>query len=83
MLFRSFSKVLERFNETLHASYQELRRCHDDVDALWRDQMRATYDRAISDLDTRLGSYLNGESEHFEEFIRLKLIQLDTYLHGH
>lgn len=77
-----FSRELEIFDETLRASYRELHACHDTVDAIWRDDMRRTYDRAIEELDARLGRYFEGESERFEEFIRLKLGQLDGYLHG-
>jgi hypothetical protein len=78
-----FSQELTAFDETLQASYRELRRCHEEIDAIWRDEMRRTYDRVIEDLDARLGAYFGGESERFEEFIRLKLRQLDSYLHGH
>ena len=78
-----FSHELEIFDESLHASYRELKNCHDAVDAVWRDDMRRTYDLAIEELDARLGAYFEGESERFEEFIRLKLRQLDAYLHGH
>jgi hypothetical protein len=80
---RRFSKELELFNEVLQGSYAELSRCHEAVDGLWRDEMRRTYDRAVEDLERRLDAYLSGESERFEEFIRLKLVQLDAFLHGH
>lgn len=77
-----FSRQLESVNETLRSSHRELRERHDAVDGLWRDAARATYDRAMEELDGRVGAYLGGESERFEIFLREKIRQLDAYLQG-
>lgn len=77
-----FGRQLEAFDTALRASHIELRACHDVVDGLWRDEARRTYDRCMAELDTRLADYLGGEAERYEEFIRQKLRQLDSYLHG-
>jgi hypothetical protein len=77
-----FSRELEAFDTVLRASYHELRERHDAVDGVWRDETRRTYDRAMAEIESRLGQYLAGECERYEDFIRQKLRQLETYLHG-
>jgi hypothetical protein len=77
-----FSRQLEAFNQALHASYRELRERHDVIDGLWRDEARRTYDLNMEEIEGRLGQYLAGDSERYEEFIRQKLRQLSAYLHG-
>jgi hypothetical protein len=77
-----FSVQLEAFDATLRASHGELRECHDAIDGLWRDEARRTYDRNIAELNIRLGQYLGGECERYEEFVRQKLRHLHDYLHG-
>lgn len=77
-----FGRQLEIFDAALRASYHELRECHDAVDGLWRDEARRAYDRSMAELESRLSAYLGGECERYEDFIRQKLRQLDSYLHG-
>jgi len=77
-----FGRELEAFDMTLRTSYHELRERHDAVDGIWRDETRRMYDRAMAEIESRLGQYLAGESERYEDFIRQKLRQLDAFLHG-
>lgn len=77
-----FSQQLQSFDATLRASHRELRELHAAVDALWQDEARRTYDRAMGELEARLAQYLGPECAGYEEFIRQKLRELHAYLHG-
>ncbi len=77
-----FSRQLEDFDTNLRASYGELRAHHEAIDALWRDEARRTYDRSMTEIESRLSQYLGGECERYEEFMRQKLRQLESYLNG-
>lgn len=77
-----FGHQLEIFDATLRGSFRELKQCQDAVDGIWQDETRRTYDRFMSELEARLAAYLGPESDRYEEFVRQKLRQLDSYLHG-
>lgn len=77
-----FSRELHHFDDHLRASHAEMRHLHDNIDGLWRDEMRRTYDRAMSDLQRQLDHYAGSRSEQFEQFLERKLAQLRAYLHG-
>lgn len=78
----AFRLELERFNDLLRVSQAELRERHEEIDALWQDNLRRNYDIAIGELERNVSDYDSCRSEMFEEFIQRKLNQLQRYLHG-
>ena len=77
-----FLTELRTFDEVLRVSQHEMGRLHDQIDGLWRDEARRTYDAAMSDLRDALERYATAHSEQYEHFMERKLAQLRFYLHG-
>jgi len=73
---------LRTFDEMLRVSQHEMVRLHDQIDGLWRDEARRTYDAAMSDLRDALDRYAHSHSQQYESFMERKLAELRSYLHG-
>jgi len=79
---REFHAAIQKFQTSLNASLADLRRTHEAVDPLWRDNARKDYDTRYQPLHDRLVRYAEIEGPIFEEFMRDKSRWLDMYLHG-
>lgn len=79
---RNFERELQAFDEHLKTGCSEIRRCHDAIDGVWRDTLRAHYDQLIGEFERNVERYAHGRSEQFETFLRAKLTQLHLYLYG-
>lgn len=79
---RNFERELQSFDERLKTGHAEIKRRHAVIEGLWRDTLRADYDRLIGEFEQNVERYANGRSEQFETFLRTKLMQLHLYLHG-
>jgi len=77
-----FARQLGQFDERLRANRAQLAERHAAIDALWRDSLRAQFDREVEALDTELKHYAETRSERFEAFLNQKIAQLRDYLHG-
>lgn len=77
-----FASALRKFQECIEGSMRDMRRSHDAVDPLWRDNSRREYDSVYSPLEDRLRRYVEHESPVLRGFIEHKAMQIDRYLHG-
>jgi len=78
-----FASALRKFQDSIEGSMRDMRRTHDAVDPLWRDNSRREYDSVYSPLEDRLRRYVEHESPILRNFIESKAMQIDRYLHGH
>lgn len=77
-----FARQLGQFDERLRANRAQLAERHAAIDGIWRDSLRAQYDRELETLDGELRQYADTRSERFEMFLQQKIAQLRDYLHG-
>lgn len=78
-----FYRELEGFNQQLRASMQEMERCHDVVDGLWRDEFRKRYDAEWDTYKQTMRRYVERGSFSYEQFLRDQLRYLEHYLFGY
>lgn len=79
---RGFERELRSFDEAVTSGHKEIKRRQDAIDGLWRDALRAQYDKQIGAFEQHIEHYTSGRSEAFETFLQTKLAQLNHYLHG-
>jgi len=77
-----FAIALRKFQESIEGSMRDMRRTHDAVDSLWRDNSRREYDAVYEPLEDRLRRYVEHESPLLREFIERKALLILRYLHG-
>lgn len=76
----AFQRCLEEFNERLRLQYDELKKCHNNVDPLWRDEFRRTYDQMWEGFNQSMDTYLYRQAPRFTEFLDEKRIALGRFL---
>ncbi|MBP0013399.1 MAG: hypothetical protein J7525_09825 [Roseofilum sp. SID3] len=79
---RIFYSELNRFNDNLRSSMNDLQKNHDRVSPLWQDDMRKEYDRQWQEFDEMMKNYLQREAPAYSQFLDQKLQDLARYL-GH
>lgn len=77
-----FLKELERFNEIMKSSIQDVHSNHEKVNPHWQDEMRRQYDAQWREFDEFMKRYLSADSKKYEEFLRRKKRLLKQYLQG-
>ena len=79
---RMFSSELNRFNDNLRGSMNDLQQNHDRLSPLWQDNMRQDYDSQWREFDEMMKHYLQREAPAYSQFLDAKLKALSRYL-GH
>lgn len=79
---RRFHADLTGFNEQLRAGLAEVQRHHEQVDPVWRDRFRRSYDQRHDELVAPVSAYADREAEAFERFLSLQIRALRRYLDG-
>ena len=77
-----FHRALERFNERLNASCQDVQRQHEAISPIWQDEFRRRYDATWGIFDESMKRYLAKERPAYEYFMNQKLRAREGYLHG-
>jgi len=77
-----FQRNLERFNDRLNASFQDLNNHHDHVNAVWNDSFRAEYDARLHNLEEKMKEYVTSNGANYTDILIYKISILQRYLHG-
>lgn len=77
-----FRIALERFNEQLRTSMNDLEQKHSNVSPHWQDEMRKTYDASWEPFHENMNRYINSQAPTYEQFLTEKINSLRRYLHG-
>ncbi len=77
-----FHASLTGFNEQLRAGLAEVNRHHEQVDPVWRDRFRRTYDQRHDELVEPVTEYADREADAFEQFLTRQIRALRRYLDG-
>lgn len=79
---RDFERVLERFQRALESSMAEMGKRHADVDPLWQDHFRRTYDAHYSPLQAMIAHYSRAQGPEYLRFLEEKARALEAFLYG-
>lgn len=77
---RLFAVALERFDDALRGSLATLEACHADAQTEWRDAFARDYELAWQPLSDGLRRWTAHEGPAYQDFLRLKLHALRSYL---
>jgi hypothetical protein len=77
-----FNHELNKFNEHLAASAEDLSRCHDLVSPVWQDQMRRQYEAQYGPLREMIGNYVQRGGPAYIDFLEEKVMLAKWYLYG-
>lgn len=77
-----FNNVLQRFQDSLEVSLNDLRSSHEVVDPHWQDEARRHYELQYGPLREMLQRYVTQQGPDYLRFIQEKIRFIDRYLHG-
>lgn len=77
-----FESTLEAFHETVKGSMQQIEHTHEQVNPLWQDTMRQSYDERWVPLYEQLREYRDRVGPKYIEVMIERLNFLRRYLHG-
>jgi len=77
---RNFHTELQRFNDQLQGSMNDLQTNHDHVSPIWQDDMRKEYDSQWQKFDEEMKTYLSREGPAYVQFLDQKLQALARFL---
>lgn len=81
-LMQIFYQTLHSFNLHLWNSFRDLSNQHNQVDPLWQDNFRKTYDAQWQAFEDKMVRYINAEAPNYDQFLFDKMHELRRYLEG-
>lgn len=79
---RFFILALEEFQESLTSAVVDLKRCHESLDHLWKDEARRQYDQRFASLLELLVHYSNIQGPGYIAVLSERHRLLLQYLQG-
>lgn len=77
---RVFEAEMRELTETLAASIGALRRHHEQVGAVWRDDFARQYRQQWDSFERQLDDYLRGDAPRYQAFLETRMAALRRYL---
>lgn len=80
---RALEGELEKFNDRLRGSFEEVMGAHGVVSPLWEDAMRREYDARWKPFEEAMQEYVERIGPKYVDILVERLRHLSAYLHGH